>query len=136
MIARHATLESTAGLRREIMEFAIASVAGHIRLAVIAVKLHATARVPVHFVQSHAKSVAIIQSVANCVMSLVHHAPRTAPGLAHIVGGALYHVRCLVTYYHAQSAVQIYWVVGIDAHLSVGRLAQVFSIVNYVRKHP
>ena len=106
MTAKDATLESMVELPRELMEFVIPHAVDHTRPAVIAVKRHATAIVPVHFVLNPAKSVAFIQSVAKSVKNLACHALRTVPGPVHIAGNVRCRVQCLVIYCHAQSAAQ------------------------------
>jgi hypothetical protein len=66
-------------------------------------------------------------------MSLAYPVPRIVLGLVHIMDGVHYHVQCPVTCYHAQSAVQRCWLVGIDARLFVGRSVKVLRIVRFVR---
>ena len=91
---------------RKNMEFAIPSVEDHTGLAVIAAKLYVMVTCPALLAQSHAKSAAIIQNVANCATSLACHALRIVPGLVHIMDSVHYHVQSLAICYHAQSAVQ------------------------------
>ena len=88
------------------MEFATPSVEDHTRAAVIAAKPHAMAKCPVLFARNPAKSAATIRNAASYVRSLARHVLRIVLGLVHIADGARYHVQCLVTCYHAQSAVQ------------------------------
>ena len=114
------------------MEFATPSVEDYTRPAVIAAKLHAIATCPVLSARNPAKSAAIIRNAANYIMSLAHHVLRIVPGLVHIADGARYHVQCLVICYHTQSAVQRYWLVGIDVRPFVGRSVQVLYIVRFV----
>jgi hypothetical protein len=115
------------------MEFVTPSVEDHTRPAVIAAKLHAMATCPVLFARNPAKSAAIIRNAASYVMSLAHHVLRIVPGLVHIADGVRYHVQCPVICYHAQSAVQRCWLVGIDVRPFVGRSVQVLRIVRFVR---
>src|SRR6266702_2852081 len=115
------------------MEFVTPSVEDHSRLAVIAAKLHAMVTCPVLFARNPAKSAAIIRNAASYVTSLAHHVLRIVPGLVHIADGVHYHVQCPVICYHAQSAVQRYWLVGIDVRPFVGRSVEVLSIVRFVR---
>lgn len=114
------------------MKFVTPSVEGHTRPAVIAAKLHAMAICPVLSAQNLAKSAAIIPNAASYVMSLAHHVLRIVPGLVHIVDGVRYHVQCPAICYHAQSAVQICWLVSINVRPFVGRSVQVLCIVRFV----
>ena len=88
---------------------------------------------PALFARNPAKSAAIIRNAASYVMSLVRHVLRIVPGLVHIADGVRYHVQCPVIYYHAQSAVQRCWLVGIDVRPFVGRSVQALRIVRFVR---
>lgn len=88
---------------------------------------------PVLLARNPAKSAAIIRNAASYVMSLAYRVLRTAPGLVHIVDGAHYHVRCPVIYYHAQSAVQRHYLVGINVRPFAGRSVQLLRIVRLVR---
>ena len=115
------------------MEFVTLSAKGHTRPAVIAVKPHAMAIYRVLFARKPAKSAVIIRNAASHVMNPAHHVPRIVPGLVHIGDDVPYHVQCPAICYHAQSAVQIYWLVGIDARPFVGRPAQMLRIVRFVR---
>lgn len=115
------------------MEFVIPSMEDHTRPAVIAVKLHAMATCPVLFARNPAKSAAIIRNAASYVMSLAHHVLRIVPGLVHMADGVRYHMQCPVICYHARSAVQRCWLVGIDVRLFMGRSVQVLRIVRFVR---
>ncbi len=114
------------------MESATPSVEGHTRPAVIAAELHAMAICPVLFAWNLVKSAAIIQSAASYVMSLAHHVLRIVPGLVHILDDVCYHVQCPVIFYHAQSAVQRCWLVGIDVRPFAGRFVQMLRIVRFV----
>jgi hypothetical protein len=117
------------------MEFATPSVEDHTRHAVIAAKLHAMATCPALFARNLAKSAAIIRNAASYVMSHAHHVLRLVRGLVHIADGARYHVQCPVICYHAQSAVQRRWLVGINVRPFVGKSVQVLHIVSFVRIH-
>ena len=115
------------------MEFATPAVEDHTRPAVIAAKLHAMATCPVLFARNPAKSAAIIRNAASYVTNLAYHVPRIVLGLVHIADGARYHVQCPVICYHAQSAVQRCWLVGINVRPFVGRSVQVLHIARFVR---
>jgi hypothetical protein len=86
------------------MEFARPLAEDLIQPAVTAAKQHATAKSPVHFARSHAKSAVIIRNAPNCAMSLAYLVPSHVPGLVRIVGGVHYHVQCLAICYRARSA--------------------------------
>lgn len=115
------------------MESVTPSVEDHTQPAAIGAELHAMATCPVLFAQNAVKSAAIIQNAASYVMSLAHHVLRIVPGLVHIVDNVHYHVQCPVICYHAQSAVQRCWLVGIDVRLFAGKSVKVSHIVRFVR---
>ncbi|RDL33045.1 Uncharacterized protein BP5553_08484 [Venustampulla echinocandica] len=100
------------------------------RLLFIAAKLHAMATCPVLYAQNPVESAVIIPNAASYVMSLAHLVLRIVPGLVHIVDDVHYHVRYLVICYHAQTAVQIYWLAGIDicAHPTIKGLVVDFIL--------
>jgi hypothetical protein len=116
------------------MEFVTPSVEDHTRPAVIAAKLHVMAIYLVLLARNHAKSAAIIRNAASYVMSLAHPVLRIVPGLVHIADGVHCHVQYPVICYHAQSAVQRCWLVGIDARPFVGRSVRGLRFVRFV--HP
>lgn len=76
------------------MEFVESNVEGHTRPAVTAAKLPVMETSLVLSATSLAKSVAIIQNVARCAMSLAYLAQRIVPGLVRTAGS----VYCRVQY--------------------------------------
>jgi hypothetical protein len=133
ILAKIAILGLTVSLLRRNMGSVKHSVEGHTRPAVIAAKLRAMAICPVLFARNPAKSAAIIRNAPSCVMSLVYHVPRIVPGLAHIVDSVPCHVQYPVLCYHAQSAVQRFWLVGIDVRPCAERSVLMLRIVRFVR---
>lgn len=117
------------------MEIVTTRVEDHTRPAATAAKLHAMAMAicPVLLARNPAKSAATIRNAASYVMSLAYRVLRTVPGLAHTADGVHYHVRYPVTYFHAPSAVQRRWLVGINVRPFAGRSVQLLRIVRFVR---
>lgn len=112
------------------------SVGDHTLPAVMIAKKLAMAMCRALLVKSPAQSAAIIPSAASYVTSHAHRVPKIAPGLAHIVANANYHVLCHVTYYHVQSVAQRCWLVGIDVCPFVERSVQIQLTVRSVPQQP
>ena len=85
------------------------------------------------FALNPAKLAAIIQNAASYVISLAHHVLRIVLGLVHIADSVYYHVQCPVICYHAQSAMQRCWLVGISVCPFVGRSVKLLRIVRFVQ---
>ena len=114
------------------MEFATPNVEDHTRPVTIVAKFHVMATYPVLSARNPVRSVATIRNATSYVTNLVHHVLRIVPGLVHIVDGARCRVQCPVICYHAQNAVQICWLVDIDARPFVGKSVQVSRTVRFV----